>query len=273
MKIIPTVLLTLITVASIAQIPNPSFENWTSGNPNGWTDGNSFLPGTTTESNNAHAGAHACSLNSSGGMGGFVQTGTSIYDTYFSQPGNFVALNGWYILNSVSGEGIYVSVQNKSGNSSNGSGNYQSTSSTAVYKQFSACMTGETATTDSTSISITLTGSPTHTGAYVIVDDLSFGSCVNAVEAIPDRVTLESSYPNPASTIFNIIYSIPTSGIVSVGLFDLSGRKLETLLNGIKQTSGRYKIPVDVSALANGIYIYSITVDGETFSQKLSVIR
>ncbi len=273
MKIIAAIFLSFVTAVSIAQIPNPSFENWTAGNPNGWTDGNSIVPGTTTESNNAHAGTHACSLNSSGGIGGFVQTGTSFYDSYFHQPGNFIALNGWYILNSVSGEGIYVTVQNKAGNSSNGSGNYQSTISTAVYKQFSACMSGETATTDSTSISITLTGSPAHTGAYVIIDDLSFGPCVNAVDNIASDVTLEPSYPNPASTICNIIYSIPIPGNVCVSLYDLSGRKLETLLDGVKQTTGRYKIPVDVSRLANGIYIYTVTVDGKTYSQKLSVVR
>src|SRR6185436_4315079 len=46
---------------SFAQIPNPSFESWTGGNPDGWITLNSppfFVP--VTQSSVVHAGSSAC---------------------------------------------------------------------------------------------------------------------------------------------------------------------------------------------------------------------
>jgi hypothetical protein len=273
MKKITTILLSLMSTALIAQIPNPSFENWSGGNPVGWTDGNSFAPGSTTQSATAHAGSSACSLNNFGGAGGFVVTGSYSGSVFFPITGNPAAINGYYILNVVSGEGLNVSVTTKQGSSNNGAGTLNITTATAVYKQFSACVHIGSGTADSCSILIQLTGSPTHSGAYVIVDDLSIGACVNAVDEISHDVTLEPSYPNPASTICNIIYSIPSEGTVNVNLYDISGRKVMNLLNDTKQTDGRYKIPVDVTNLANGVYIYKVTVNGQSYSQKLTVAK
>lgn len=276
MKKITTIFLSLMSTSLIAQIPNPSFENWSGGNPVGWTDGNSILPGTTTQSNTAHAGSSSCSLNNVGGLGGFVVTGSYASTLYFPITGNPGAVNGWYQLTVVSGEGISVTVGTKSGSSTNGAGTYSGTTSTAVWKQFSACVHISSGTADSCTINIQLTGSPTHTGAFLLVDDLSIGSCIpsaDGVDEIGHDVKLEPSYPNPASTICNVIFSLPNDGKVNVELYDISGRKVMDLLQNTEMTSGRYKIPVDVSNLASGMYIYRVTVDGQTYSQKLSVAR
>ena len=113
----------------------------------------------------------------------------------------------------------------------------------------------------------------THNGSYALVDDLSFGSCLAGIENISNNVTLESAYPNPASTICNIIYSIPVVSSVSIALYDLSGRKVMELLSNSNQTPGRYKLPVDVHALANGVYAYTITANGVPYTQKLVVAK
>ena len=56
--------------------------------------------------------------------------------------------------------------------------------------------------------------------------------------------------------------------------FDLTVlSKVKTLLDGLNQTSGRYKIPVDVSEFADGLYLCLLNVNGQSFTQKLVVSK
>lgn len=276
MKTLTTLLFTAIGSALLSQIPNPSFENWTSGNPDNWLSSNVINAGTVTESNTAHAGSHAVQFNVVSGNGGGVSTGNLI-SQYIANAGNPVALNGWYILNSVSHDALeMLSFTKLANNTTNGGAGINDSVTTLVYKQFSACYTYTGGTADSIEIAFQLVNAAlggAHAGSYVILDDLSFGACISAVDDIKGNVTLEDAYPNPANDVCNIIYSIPGTSTVCVSLFDLSGRKVMNILNNTNQTYGRYKIPVDVRTLANGVYIYTITVDGVPYSQKLSVVK
>ena len=83
--------------------------------------------------------------------------------------------------------------------------------------------------------------------------------------------TLEPSYPNPATTISYITYIIPIQSSVTITLFDVTGRKIETLLNITSQSPGRHVIPVNVTNLSSGVYFYTLTVNGQTFKEKIVV--
>lgn len=279
MKKLTTLFLSLASTAIMAQIPNPSFESWTSGMPDNWQNPLSFVSGIVTESNTAHAGSHSASLNSasfsSNYYGGILETGKSVTDPYFANSGNPAALNGWYQLTTSGGDYFAATASATSGGSNMGAGAIQVSTATSVWKQFSVCITYTTGTADSMSIIIQLGNSSgnTHAGSFALVDDLSFGSCVAGVQDISKDVTLEAAYPNPASQTSNIIYSIPSDAHVTVDLYDISGRKVMPLLADTYQTVGRYKIPVDVTSLANGIYIYRVTVNGQSYAQKLTVAK
>jgi hypothetical protein len=279
MKKLTTIFLSLVSTAIMAQIPNPSFENWTSGVPNGWNVLTFYLTGSVTESSSAHAGSHSVSLNSvlfsTYYLGGFVQTGPSTGDYYFANSGNPTAVNGWYQLTTSGGDFFTGAVTAKSGASAIGAGSAQFTTATAVWKQFSICVSYTTGTADSLSIQLELanSGGYTHSGSFALVDDLSFGSCLTGVDDITKDVSIETAYPNPSSSICNVIYSLPSDAHVTVNLYDMSGRKVKNLLEDTYQTDGRYKLPVDVSSLANGLYFCNIVVNGQTYSQKISVLK
>ncbi len=262
----------------IAQIPNASFETWTAGTPNGWSV-TSSVAGTVTQVSPGHAGSSSVSLNSVslGGnyYGGAIKTGGS--SGFFSNTGNFSNVSGWYKLNVSGGDELYITASRKCApNTGNGGGAFSSSTNTNVFTQFTATMADYgSCTSDSAEISITLTNLGTgHTsaGSYAIVDDLALGAPAG-INEISNDVTLEKAYPNPANDICNIIYSIPSDATVNVSLYDISGRMVQNLLDDTKQARGRYKIPVDVSGLASGIYVYRIMVDGQTYSQKLTVSK
>lgn len=280
MKKITTFLLSVMSTALIAQIPNPSFENWTSGTPNGWYVVTANTAGSVTQSTNAHAGSYAVQLNTVLQSGfyfpgelwsGAGQTG------YFYNTSKPVAVNGWYITNLNGGDELWLGANAKCPNDSvAGSASLFITGNTSVYKQFSLCYVYiKSCAPDSAFISLTLynSGGMYHAGTYAIIDDLSFGSCATGVPQISKDVDLEAAYPNPASTTCNIIYSIPSNSTVSITLYDINGKKIEDLLGTTFQSSGRYKLPVDVSNLQNGIYIYRVVVNGASYSQKLTVLK
>jgi hypothetical protein len=278
MKKFTTALLSLMSAALMAQIPNPSFENWTSGAPNGWNVLTAaYLSGGVTQSTNAHAGSFAVELNTVA-LGpyyesGVIETGGS--SGYVVNAGNVGSVSGWYILNLAGTDEFAIGVNTKcSSNTQNSSGAALIKTNTAVYKQFTVTQSVLNAcTADSLNISFSIFNGSGYTtsGSYVIIDDLSLTPA--GIDEISNTVTLEKVYPNPANNWCNIIYSLPTDGLVNIALYDISGRKIETLLSNTQQTNGRYKLPVDVSSLTSGIYIYTITVNGQSYAQKLTVSR
>ena len=100
------------------------------------------------------------------------------------------------------------------------------------------------------------------------------GQGTTGIDAVnSDAATLESFNPNPATNTTTVIYNMNVAGVVTLELYDIMGRQIETLVNNTDQSPGRYKIPADVSHLSNGVYLYALTVNGQTFTQKLVVTR
>jgi hypothetical protein len=97
------------------------------------------------------------------------------------------------------------------------------------------------------------------------------GQTTGIAPATSESAILEDNNPNPATSISNFIFSVPVYTRVTVTLYDVMGRKIETLLNNAMQQPGQHNIPVDVSNLSNGIYFYELTVNGQAYTQKLVV--
>ncbi len=266
-----------------AQIPNASFENWTSGAPNGWRVTSNPALTTVTRSNNGYADTNALRLNvvSLGGgytAGGSVKSGGK--SVFFADTGNFLSLSGWYILHMAdSSDELYISVGAKCGDGTlNGSGmlNCFIDSNTAVYKQFIVPVEYYNwCTADSATITMEVTNFSTYkpdTNSYAIIDELSLGA-ISGYLPLGNQVNIENVYPVPANEKCNIVYTLPVASLVSAYLFDVSGRKILELLNPAHQTPGRYRITFNVSGLANGVYISRIMADGQVYIQKVIVER
>ena len=85
---------------------------------------------------------------------------------------------------------------------------------------------------------------------------------------------LMQNYPNPFNPITNIKYQIPKAGYVSLKVYDMLGRLVETLVDEEK-SAGSYevKFPAGSRQLASGIYIYSLNVNGLIFTRKLVLMK
>ena len=76
---------------------------------------------------------------------------------------------------------------------------------------------------------------------------------------IPDHYNLSVPYPNPFNPITNIDYSTPLANDVSIIIYDIMGRQVEILYDGI-QYQGNYTISWDASNYSSGVYFIKMNV-------------
>jgi uncharacterized protein (DUF1501 family) len=79
-------------------------------------------------------------------------------------------------------------------------------------------------------------------------------------------------FPNPASSLVNIEYKLPTAGMVTVKMYDMQGRELATVRDAYEM-SGQHSILFDVSALPQGVYFYRMTYNEMLITRQIVVQR
>ena len=89
---------------------------------------------------------------------------------------------------------------------------------------------------------------------------------------VPDNIVLHQNYPNPFNPQTTITYLLNRNGHVVLAVFDMTGRKIETLVNRY-QKSGDHRMVLDASTLASGTYMIRLEVDGFTQSRKVTLLK
>ncbi|HMQ70442.1 MAG TPA: T9SS type A sorting domain-containing protein, partial [Ignavibacteria bacterium] len=77
----------------------------------------------------------------------------------------------------------------------------------------------------------------------------------------PKEIQLYQNYPNPFNPVTTINFSIPKQGNVKLEVYDVTGKKVKTLINGLR-AAGNYTINFSAteggSNLSSGVYFYRI---------------
>jgi photosystem II stability/assembly factor-like uncharacterized protein len=93
---------------------------------------------------------------------------------------------------------------------------------------------------------------------------------------IPERFVLEQNYPNPFNPSTSISYQLPMSNWVTLIVYDILGREVATLVNGI-EGPGYKSVQFDAGGLAGGVYFYRLHVStaGNSFTlvKKLVMLK
>lgn len=74
-------------------------------------------------------------------------------------------------------------------------------------------------------------------------------------QGLPKGYKLNDNYPNPFNAATVIEFGLPETGRVTIEIYDLLGRKVQTLVNEIKQR-GTHKTTFDANELKSGVYFY-----------------
>jgi hypothetical protein len=93
------------------------------------------------------------------------------------------------------------------------------------------------------------------------------------------HMELDQNFPNPFNPVTIISYYLPgsqtgvaQSDIVHLAVFDISGRKIITLVNEF-QEPGRHTVAWNASALSSGIYFYQLSAGGRTTAKKAIFVK
>lgn len=94
---------------------------------------------------------------------------------------------------------------------------------------------------------------------------------VNVI-ALPGEYALAQNYPNPFNPSTSIEFVIPQAGFVNLSVFNLLGEKVAELINEVKE-SGNHSAVFNASKLSSGTYIYSLSVNGNIITKKMTLIK
>ncbi|HEY5122301.1 MAG TPA: SBBP repeat-containing protein [Ignavibacteria bacterium] len=89
----------------------------------------------------------------------------------------------------------------------------------------------------------------------------------NITSEIPGENKLFQNYPNPFNASTKIEFTIKENGAVQLVVFDILGRKVNSLVDGYK-TAGKYETVFDASNLSSGIYFYRLSFKEEIIDNK-----
>ena len=102
-------------------------------------------------------------------------------------------------------------------------------------------------------------------GAMMIRAEVDSANALSADDSfdqgLPVSFALKQNYPNPFNPVTTIAFSLLQGGMTDVTIYDISGRKVESLL-GRRLVSGNHFIKYNASTLPSGMYFYSIVVSG-----------
>jgi hypothetical protein len=91
-------------------------------------------------------------------------------------------------------------------------------------------------------------------------------------EVIVDSFRLGTPFPNPFNPVTTINYQLPKSSMVTLSVYDVSGRQVAELVNGWRD-AGAHNVTFDASTLASGLYFYRIEAGGFTDVKKMVLVK
>jgi glucose/arabinose dehydrogenase len=94
---------------------------------------------------------------------------------------------------------------------------------------------------------------------------------------LPAQFTLIQNYPNPFNSTTLIRFSLPHSAPIDLSLYNLSGQKIKTLING-HRSAGSYIVDwhgtdANGNTLASGAYLYRLRFGNQVQSRKLTLLQ
>jgi hypothetical protein len=103
-----------------------------------------------------------------------------------------------------------------------------------------------------------------------------FNEGVTAVEdqngQLPETFSLLQNYPNPFNPSTTIRFSLPSSGFTSLKVYDVLGKEVATLVNGMRK-AGMNSVQFNAPYSPSGIYFYTLQSGSFTETKKMVLVK
>ena len=91
-------------------------------------------------------------------------------------------------------------------------------------------------------------------------------------KSTPEAFELYQNYPNPFNPSTSISYKIPSTGYVTLKVYDAIGNEVAKIVDEIK-SAGKHTVTFNASNLSSGIYYYKLQSGNYTETKKMLLIR
>ena len=88
----------------------------------------------------------------------------------------------------------------------------------------------------------------------------------------PLSFSLNQNYPNPFNPTTTITYSLPQSGMVTLNVYDITGKFITTLVDGLKGV-GTHSVQFEGNSLSSGMYVYTLQTDGYRQTRQMLLVK
>ena len=89
---------------------------------------------------------------------------------------------------------------------------------------------------------------------------------------LPESFSTFQNYPNPFNAFTIIQYSLQEASDVTIKIYDILGRKIETLVQG-EQQAGYHQVIWDAEDATSGMYFYRIQAGDYTEAKKMLLLK
>jgi hypothetical protein len=88
----------------------------------------------------------------------------------------------------------------------------------------------------------------------------------------PERLQLRQNYPNPFNPSTNMSFVIRNSSLVTLKVYDILGREVARLVDGVEQ-AGEHTVVWNAGDHPAGTYICRLLTDGHSQSIKILLLK
>jgi hypothetical protein len=118
---------------------------------------------------------------------------------------------------------------------------------------------------------VIITGYTTNEGDFEM--DLHASACGTAgTEDVPVAFELGQAFPNPFNPSTTINFTMGETANANLTVYNMAGQAVATLVNGIVG-AGSQSVVFDASNLTSGVYVYTLTVGGQSMTEKMVLVK
>jgi hypothetical protein len=93
------------------------------------------------------------------------------------------------------------------------------------------------------------------------------------VGVTPEKAVLGQNFPNPFNPSTTIDFVVPMTGHVEVRVYNVLGQEVSTLFNGTAEGGRIHTAQFNASNLSSGLYFYTLTTDGKTYTKRMLLMK
>jgi hypothetical protein len=120
----------------------------------------------------------------------------------------------------------------------------------------------------------TFTKTAVANGGPMVWDNLCSGEPFpgEIMVSAPASFAMVGANPNPFNPATTLSFSLPEVARVTLNVFDVQGRLVATLVNGLRE-AGQHQVTFDGSNLSSGVYLYTLTAGSYSATGKMVLMK